>query len=123
MSGENAWTLAFYSPGANAVVNFEVLDGQVRMANEFELDQTLTPENVDQWRVDSKVAIVRLLDEGGDKFLNKNGLGTLTMSLSIDGLSGRPEWQMVMLGADVSDTLTMRLDATTGEVLETVQSS
>jgi hypothetical protein len=123
MTGENSWTLGFYSPGANSAANFEVLDGEVRLANDFELKQTLSPDDVKQWRVDSKVAILRLLDEGGDNFLNKNGLSTLKMSLSIGEQGARPEWFMVMLGTEPDNSMTMRLDATTGEVLETVKSS
>jgi len=123
LSGENSWTLGFYSPSNNAAANFEVLDGQAELVNEFNLDQSLSPEDVNQWRIDSKVAVYRLLDEGGDKFLNRNGISSMTMSLSLDGRRDRPEWLLLLLGTKANDTFSMRLDATTGEVLETIISS
>jgi hypothetical protein len=63
------------------------------------------------------------MDEGGDKFLNRNGISSMTMSLSLDGRRDRPEWLLLLLGTQASDTFSMRLDATTGEVLETIISS
>lgn len=123
LAGAESWNLGFYSPSAISAANFEVTEDQARMVNEFTPRQPISPDEVDQWRVDSKVAIYRLLDEGGDDFLDDNGISSFTMSLVNDKSRERPEWLLLLLGTQADRTLIMRLDASTGEVLETVRSS
>ncbi len=123
LSGANSWNLGFYSPNTSSAANFEVLDDHAKLVNEFDLKQSVSPEQVSQWRIDSTVAIYRLMDEGGDNFLDENGLSSLTMSLTNDDQSDRLEWLLLLLGTQASNTLIMRLDASTGEVLETIISS
>lgn len=122
MTGVTLWNLGFYSPASGLVANYSVVDGQVKLVNQHKLDQPLSPKQAKDWRIDSSVAIYRLLDEGGDQFLNDNGVSTLTMALTTDNQSDRLEWLMSAFGVQSNKTLTMRLDASTGEVLETVQS-
>ena len=123
LSGARSWNLGFYSPNTSSAANIEVLHDQAKLVNEFDLKQSVSPEEVSQWRIDSTVAIYRLLDEGGDNFLDENGISTLTMSLTNDEQSDRLEWLLLLLGTQASNTLIMRLDASTGEVLETIVSS
>ena len=123
LTGARSWNLGFYSPSTSSAANFEVLADQVKHVNEFALKQSVSPEEVNQWRIDSTVAIYRLLDEGGDDFLDEYGISTLTMSLMNDDESDRLEWLLLLLGTQASKTLIMRLDASTGEVLETLLSN
>jgi hypothetical protein len=123
LSGTTTWNLGFYSPSSKSVANFSVLDDQAKLVNQYDLDQTLTPKELNRWRIDSGIAMYRLLDEGGEHFLNKNGTSTLTMSLTTDNESDRLEWFLLIFGGQANNSLAMRLDASTGEVLETVVSN
>jgi hypothetical protein len=123
LSGTTTWILGFYSPSSSSTANISVLDDQAKLVNQYDLGQPLSPKEVDQWRIDSGVAMYRLLDEGGEDFLSENGTSTLTMSLSTDNESERLEWFLLLFGTQAGNSLAMRLDASTGEVLETVVSN
>lgn len=123
LSGVAMWNLGFYSPGSTSVANFSVLDGQANLVNQHKLERTLSPRQLDDWRIDSSVAAYRLLDEGGQDFLSENEVSTLIMSLTTDNQSNRLEWLLSFFGVQANNTLTMRLDASTGEILETVHSN
>ena len=122
LAGAESWSLGFYSPGTHSAANFEVIDKRANLVNEFTVQTSSTPEEIGHWRIDSGVAVYRWLDEGGTDFLNRNGIGTMTMSLSAGFQDHRPEWVVLVLSARDADTLTMRMDASTGEILETESS-
>ena len=123
LSGITLWNLGFYSPGTVSVANYSVVEGQAKLVNRYEVAQTLFPKQTSDWHIDSGVAMYRLLDEGGDHFLKENGVSSLTMALTTSNQSGRLEWLMSAISVQTGNTFTMRLDASTGEVLETVSSS
>jgi hypothetical protein len=62
-----------------------------------------------------------LLNEGGATFVNDEGPTTLIMTLTTANPSGRIEWFTSLFAAQSGNSFTMRLDATSAEVLEVVQ--
>jgi hypothetical protein len=62
--------------------------------------------------------IQQFLGQGGAEFMTSNGVTTLTMMLSTGNENGRIEWLVSLFGDQTLNSLTMRIDATTGEILE-----
>lgn len=123
LNGSEIWSFSFYSPGSRKAANISVIDGNARMINQQSLGSSIQPSPIDVWTIDSNIAILRMLDEGGEEFLDKNEINSLTMALTAGVQRGRPEWLISVFGAGAGNYYNMRLDASNGEVLDAFESS
>ena len=69
------------------------------------------------WNLDSRDAIDRFLQEGGADFMNSEGITSLTMTLTADAENGRIQWLIQLTATQSLRTLTMQIDATSGEIV------
>ena len=119
IDGETAWSFTFYSPSTNQVALISVVDenAQVLSTNSY------TPQSnvlgVSGWNIDSADAVQRVLQEGGRDFIASGSNPTLTMALYMDdqGENGRIEWEASLISLLNGNALILRIDATSGEIL------
>lgn len=123
LSGSETWSFRFYSPAAKQVANLSVINGKVNMINQQSLGTSIVPSPIDGWTIDSDVAILRMLDEGGEQFLADNEVNSLTMALTAGVQAGRPEWLISIFSNGAGSYYNMRLDASNGEILDRFESS
>jgi hypothetical protein len=116
--GETSWGFIFYSATANATALVTVIENEAVMTSEGKSNQQLHPLHASGWRLDSRDAVRQFLDEGGGAFMESNRVTFLTMMLSTDGQNGRMEWLVSLFATQTGDSLTMRIDANTGEIVE-----
>ena len=121
-TGRSAWSFTYYSPTQNQVAIISVVEGQAQVVSETQIDQALSPRPSPDWHIDSPQAIHRMLQEGGERFINSERITTLTMTLSTDNPSGRMEWFISLFGGQTGNSFTVLLDATSGEILDVIQS-
>jgi hypothetical protein len=119
--GEESWGFTFYSASAQSIGVFSVVEDTATLVSEGEHEQTDPLLSASGWNLDSKDAIEIFLAGGGNTFLAEQGVSTMTMALlASDGeANGRLEWQVSLFSLQTGQAFTMRLDATSGEVLET----
>lgn len=116
--GEATWSLTFYSPATQSIAVISVREGVATQTATNTVAQPLTLQDISGWKLNSDEAIQRLLDQGGTLFMNQNGVSTLTVALTTSGEGGRIEWLLSLFAPQSSESFTMRLDASSGEVLE-----
>ena len=123
LNGSETWSYSFFSPGSKKTANISVNDGQAQTINQGSLGSLIQPSPVEGWTIDSRVAILRMLDEGGEKFINENQIISMTMALTAGAERGRPEWLISILGSRDGRYHNVRIDASNGEVLDAFGSS
>lgn len=117
--GSSAWSFTFYSPQTNRVATIGVVDNVATLVGQNDYQQNTPPLEVTGWNLDSQEAIQLLMNEGGRKFLEDNGITTLVMQLSTtQDNSDRIEWFVSLIGLQTGNELLIRIDATSGEILE-----
>ncbi|MBK8986103.1 MAG: hypothetical protein IPM39_08475 [Chloroflexi bacterium] len=122
ISGASSWAFTYYSPGETAVAQITVVENKPSPPLVSQTDVPLTPMDISGgWRIDSPTAVSQLLDNGGAAFLNGRGDTSITLSLNTVTDNGRMEWLVSLFDDQSDDFVAMRLDATSGEVLEIVQ--
>ena len=117
LDGETTWSFTFYSPATGSTALISVVENNATLlsAGRYELTTPLLAAS--GWQLDSKDAIEQFLAEGGESFINNNGVTNLTMMLSTSSETGRIEWLVSLFGTQTLRSLTMQLDATSGEIL------
>ncbi len=119
--GETSWGFTFYAPAAQQIALISVVEDQASLISQGEHQQSDPLLSASGWNLDSQDAIEIFLSEGGNTFLANSGVSTLTMALlasDVEG-NGRLEWQLSLFSMQTGQAFTMRLDATSGEVLST----
>ena len=118
--GETTWGFTFYSAQAQQIAVLSVVEDTAVIVSEGPHQQENPVLLATGWNVDSKEAIETLLSNGGYSFLENSGVATLTMALFADDQekNGRMEWQLSLFSLQSNQALTVRLDATSGEILE-----
>lgn len=118
--GETTWGFTFYSAAAEKIAIVSVVEDTAVVVSEGPHKQEAPILSVTGWNLDSKDAIETFLSAGGNSFLENAGVSTLTMALYADDQerNGRMEWQISLFSLQTNQALTVRLDATSGEVLE-----
>ena len=119
--GEESWGFTFYAPAAQRIAVFSVVDDDVSLISEGDHEQTDPLLSASGWNLDSQDAIETFLAGGGNTFLAEQGVSTMIMALmasDIEG-NGRLEWQLSLFSLQTGLAFTMRLDATSGEILAT----
>ena len=121
LKGEESWGFTFYSPSAQRIAVFSVVEDEAALVSEGEHEQTEALLSASGWNLDSYEAIETFLAEGGRTFLAEQGVSTMTMALLASDTegNGRLEWQVSLFSLQSGQAFTMRLDATSGEILAT----
>lgn len=119
--GQESWGFTFYSPAAQKIGVFSVVEDDAQFVSEGDHEQTNSLLSASGWNLDSDEAVETFLAGGGSRFLTEGGVATLTMAFlanDVEG-NGRLEWQISLFSLQTGSAFTMRLDATSGEILST----
>jgi hypothetical protein len=118
--GREAWVFTFYSAQVGKTAVYSVVDSQVTFIGEGVAPTSYTVQDITSWNLDSNEAVQILLDQGGYQFLNQENVTSLFMVLMTDNQtpSQQMEWFISLLGTESKNSIDIRLNATSGEVLE-----
>jgi hypothetical protein len=116
---EAAWDFIFYSPAQSAIALIAVRDSQANILNTSAANQAFTAGDLEQWQVDSPAALETVLASGGRSFREQEGQTTIILTFN----AGEMAWLATLINATTRQTLTIRVNANSGEVTETQQSS
>ncbi len=116
-SGEATWGFTFYSPATAQMSLISVIENKATIIIQGPSDVPAYLINHTSWNLDSNEAIDLFLQQGGAEFMNTEGVTALTMTLAIDEENGRIQWIVQLAAAQSLRTLTMNMDATSGEIL------
>lgn len=119
-SGETTWAFTFYSPATQRATTISVLEDQANFVSETASPIAYNLNDVTGWQLDSHEAIQILLNQGGYNFINQEGVTILTMALMTDDTtpSNRMEWLVSLIGTESGNSIDLRINATSGEILE-----
>jgi len=120
LDGASSWGFTFYAPAAGRVAAISVVDDDASVVSEGPHRQETPLLDASGWNVDSRQVVELVLNEGGAAFVNEEGVTVLTMALSADNANqdGRIEWQASLIAPQSGRALILRIDATSGEILE-----
>lgn len=116
LTGETTWNYIFYSPSLGANATIAVAEDTAALVSSASAAGAVIPD-VTAWELDSKDAMTLFLDEGGDTFLETEGITTLTMILNSNEENGRLEWLILLFAPANGRALTTKIDATSGQVI------
>ena len=102
---------------------FSIVEDQVNIITQGPLKQISDPIDVEGWGQDSTAAIEKFLIEGGDLFMQNESPTTLTIILTSDSANGRLQWQLAMAATQTLRSLTMTIDAVSGEIISIDQTT
>lgn len=121
-SGRASWAFTYYSPSETAVAQITVADDQASPPLISQADIPLTlMDSSGGWRINSPQAVEQIMAHGGSEFLSGKSDTSISLSLSTVSVNGRMEWLVSLFDEQSDDFMAMRLDATSGEVLEIIQ--
>ena len=120
LGGASSWGFTFFAPGAGRVAAISVVDDEASVISEGPHQQETPLLDAGGWNVDSREVVETVLSEGGAGFVDQEGITVLTMALSADDAdqNGRMEWLASLSAPQSGRALILRIDATSGEVLE-----
>lgn len=121
--GKAAWGFTFYSSAAASMALISVADNEASLIMQGAMEKPARLFETSGWNLDSTDAIERLLQEGGSAFINEEGVTALTLNLTMDADNGRILWQIQLAATQSLRTMTLSLDATSGEILEINQTT
>lgn len=124
-SGEEAWTFTFYSQGVSKTAVYTVVDRQVTFIGESNSPTFQEVRDSSAWQIDSNEAIRLLLEQGGSQFLEQEQITILTMVLMTHTQtpSQQMEWFLSLIGTESGNSIDLRINAASGELLEIVSSA
>lgn len=118
LTGAAIWDFTFYSPQQNRIASVQVIENVATLVGQNDAQNPVTPLSSTAWQIDSAEAITILLEQaGGDQFLRTQGVSILNMNLSTVTQSGRIEWLISLFSSQTGQSLTIRVDATSGEII------
>lgn len=114
--GKTSWAFYFLSPLARQIRVFSVTTEEV--AGTRTMDALSIPSGIDpsRWQVDSPEVIRLFLERGGQGFLDQHPDGGLHLRLAADE-DGRLVWMASSLSSGSKESLSVKIDAQTGEVI------
>jgi hypothetical protein len=121
LGGVTGWGFTFYSSVASSIALFSVVGDEATLVTEGNVAQQQQPLNASEWKLDSQDALQRFLEEGGTSFMEAEGVIILTMLLTSNSESSGIEWRVSLFATQTQKTLTMRIDATSGVILDVQQ--
>jgi hypothetical protein len=111
------WTFQFYSPGTHQLYVVSVGEEQVLPVTGMLSPYELPAVTMDNWRVDSHRALSAWLSYGGAAFIR--GYSVVDVSARLrHSQDGRLEWSVVGVVRDSQTVHLVRVDATSGQVIE-----
>ncbi|MBE2224811.1 MAG: hypothetical protein IAF02_24940 [Anaerolineae bacterium] len=122
--GTADWGFTFHSPSTQTNALVSIVNGQpVLIPGESKKPIDLLQSS--SWHLDSSDAIKRFLEEGGETFINNEGITIVSMTFATNNPNenGRLEWLISALATQTGHSYTMRVDASTGETLEIINTS
>lgn len=123
LAGSETWSFTFYSPSAGQAVNVSVTEAQATLGQPYEVSNPLQPLNPSGWKINSNEAVDIFMINGGNDFFTAEQDILLTMQLTTVADSGRLEWLIAAVSDRTGQGLTINIDATSGEVLDTFRDS
>ncbi len=118
LTGETTWSFTFYSPQTSSTALISVVENVATLLSTSQYQAADSVLSATGWQLDSQDAIEQFLAAGGADFIRDNGITTLTIMLSTSNENNRIEWFISLFGDQTLRSLTMRIDATSGEVIE-----
>ncbi len=115
--GETTWAFTFFSPAAAEMSLISVIENEASVITQGAFPPPAHLIGPTAWNLDSRDAIDRFLQEGGADFMNSEGVTSLTMTLTADEGNGRIQWLLQLTATQSLRTLTMQIDATSGEIV------
>ncbi len=110
------WAYTFYSPGNNMITLVSVRGDEARRLSESAYKQQAAPLGVGGWRLDSQQAVQVFLNNGAAQFLQEQGASTLLMQLTTS--EAQVTWFLSLHDEGSGRSYSMRINATTGDVLQ-----
>ena len=122
--GAAEWGFTFHSPSTQTNALITIVNGQPLLIP-GESNKSVDLLQSSSWHLDSSEAIRRFLEEGGETFINTEGITILSMTFATNNPNdnGRLEWLISALATQSGHSYTMRVDASTGETLEIINAS
>ncbi len=117
LAGEQSWQFTFYSPAAAAARTVTIVGETVTLEPAIPVDLAGRPMDPGSWRINSGEAVQIFLNNGGREFLSTENNVSVTMNLDMLAQSEQPEWLIAAIGTQTGRSLTLWVDATTGEIL------
>ncbi|MCB8985033.1 MAG: hypothetical protein H6659_14470 [Ardenticatenaceae bacterium] len=123
-AGKETWGFIFYSPAINKTAVVSVTEGTATLSPR-DTERQLSLFDVTSWQRDSAEATEIFLNNGGAGFIEREGITVYSMTLSMNDSNGngRVEWLMSMLSTQNGHSLTIRIDAASGELLEVIDAT
>lgn len=122
LQGREDWNFTFYSAAQQAAVGATVVDKNPSLGDPYPVADVLQPLGIEGWQVDSDAAVRIFLANGGTQFFQSESYVTFFMQLSmVANNNGRIEWLLAAVSQQTGHSLTLRIDATSGEILEVQQ--
>lgn len=115
-SGRENWLFTFYSPASGLAATISVVDGTAAVSESHLVEQPLTLLDASGWKLDTNEAIAVFNVNGGADFFQNQQDITFSMQLSTAG--ERMEWLIAAVSGSSGHSLTLWVDATSGEVLD-----
>lgn len=120
--GLSSWTFTYYSASSNSIASIGVEENQANLQRNQSARTTLSPLAISGWKIDSPEAMRIFLNDGGDTFLSREGQADLIMELRTDTDSNRIEWFISLIAGRSGPTLSMTIDATSGDIIRKTES-
>lgn len=117
ITGKANWTFTFYSPTTISIAVIAVTGNQASLIAQRMADKTLELVDLDGWQIDSPQAIDRMLNQGGNDFLQDVDIATLTMAVTMDSPGRSSEWFISLIAPTGGQSFTIRLNGRTGDTL------
>lgn len=110
------WAYTFYSPSNNSITLVSVRGDDAKRLSESVYSQPAAPLDAGGWRLDSQQAMQLFLNNGGAQFLQEQGASTLLMQLTTS--EAQVTWFLSLYAEGNGRSYSMRINATTGDVLQ-----
>jgi hypothetical protein len=117
LSGAVDWTFQFYSPETHQLYVVSVGEELVAPITDMLSPYELPVVSIEDWRVDSHQALGTWLTEGGAAFLKGSSVVDVSASLR-HSQQQRLEWSVVGVVRDSQTFHLVRVDASSGQVVE-----
>lgn len=115
-AGEANWAYTFYSPAQSAIALVTVQGDAASRISENVYSAPSPLADAGSWLLDSTQAIDKFMAEGAAQFLQAEGPSTMIMKLT--AVDDQMVWFLSLFANGSGRAFTMRIHATTGEVLE-----
>jgi hypothetical protein len=122
--GATDWGFMFHSPAAASYAVVTVSNGEALFI-QGESKDPIDLLQSSSWQLDSSDVVSKFLTEGGEAFINTEGITILSMTFATNNPNenGRLEWQISAFATQSGHAYIMRVDAASGEILEVINAS